>query len=131
MLDALMFLAGAVLFLLAVLFFIYLWWERGTAVRRRLALSEERQALKEKNVELEIWQKELQVWHNTLEHEQQHLEQEREEFRMLVASQHFTNERVLSAPLDTLPGQDSASLKEDHWGKNLKRIVKADRTAKS
>ncbi len=132
MLDAIMFLAGAVLFLLAVLFFIYLWWERSTAVKRRLTLAEEQQTLKEKNVELEIWQKELQVWHNTLEHEQKHLEQEREEFRMLVASQHFTSERVLSAPLDALPGQDSTSLlKEDHWGKNLKRSVKVDRASRS
>jgi hypothetical protein len=123
--DALMFLAGAVLFLLAVLFFIYLWWERGTAVKHRLALVEEQQAMKEKHVELEIWQKELQVWHNTLEHEQKHLEQEREEFRMLVASQHLTNERVLTAPLDALPEQNATLLKEDHWGKNLKRSVKA------
>jgi len=123
-LDALMFLAGAVLFLLAVLFFIYLWWERGAAAKRRLALTAEQQAIKEKSVELEIWQKELQIWHNTLEHEQKQLEEEREEFRMLVASQHLTNERVLSAPLDILPEEDNTLLKADHWGKNLKRAAK-------
>ncbi len=124
MFDALMFLAGAVLFLLAVLFFIYLWWERGAAAKRRLALTEEQQVIKEKSVELEIWQKELQVWHNTLEHEQKHLEEEREEFRVLVASQHLVNERILSAPLDALPEQNDTLLKADHWGKNLKRGVK-------
>ncbi len=117
MFDALMFLAGAILFLLAVLFSIYLWWERGAAIKRRLAIEEEQQALKEKAVELEVWQKELQVWHNTLEHEQRQLEHEREEFRMLVASQHLINERALMPPSDT---QDSALIKKDRWGKNLK-----------
>lgn len=122
-LDAVMFLAGAVLFLLAVLFFIYLWWERGAVVKRRAALAEERQDIQEKNIELEIWQKELQVWHNALEREEHQLAQEREEFRMLVASQHFANERVLSAPRD-FPEQDEGALKEDHWGKNVKRVKK-------
>jgi len=121
MLDALMFLAGAVLFLLAVLFSIYLWWERGAAIKCRLALEEEQQRLKEKSVELEVWQKELQVWHDALEHEQRQLEQEREEFRVLVASQHLLNERVLLPPLDATPEQDTALLKKDRWGKNLKR----------
>ncbi|HQE92735.1 MAG TPA: hypothetical protein PLH19_08295 [Anaerolineae bacterium] len=129
MFDALMFLAGAVLFLLAVLFSVYLWRERGTVIKQRLTLAEEQHTLKEKHVELEIWQKELQVWHNTLEQEQQHLEQEREEFRMLVASRHLAdeNERVLSAPLDALSGQDATLLKEDRWGKNLKRRVRIAR----
>lgn len=124
-LDAVMFLSGAVLFLLAVLFFIYLWVERGAAVKRRAALAEEQHAIQEKHIELEIWQKELQVWHNALEREERQLEQEREEFRMLVASQHFTNGRVLSAPRD-VSVQDEAALKEDHWGKNVKRSVKSD-----
>ncbi len=123
-LDAVMFLSGAVLFLLAVLFFIYLWVERGAAVKRRMALAEEQQDIQEKHIELEIWQKELQVWHNALEREERQLEQEREEFRMLIASQHFTNGRVLSAPRE-VSEQDEAALKEDHWGKNVKRVVKS------
>jgi len=122
-LDAVMFLAGAVLFLLAVLFFIYLWWERGATINRRAALAEEEQEIQEKSIELDIWQKELQVWHNALEREEHQLEQEREEFRMLVASQHLTNERVLSAPRDYPEQDNEAALKEDHWGKNLKRTV--------
>lgn len=123
-LDAVMFLAGAVLFLLAVLFFIYLWWERGAIIKRRVVLAEEQQDIQEKNIELEIWQKELQVWHTALEHQERQLTHEREEFRMLVASQHLTNERVLSAPRD-LPEQDEATLKEDHWGKNVKHAAKS------
>jgi len=126
-LDAVMFLAGAVLFLLAVLFFIYLWLERSATIKRRTALVEEQQEIQEKNIELEIWQKELQVWHDALEHEERQLEQEREEFRILVASQHLTNERVLSAPRD-LPDNDEAALKEDHWGKNLKHTAKSGTT---
>lgn len=129
-LDAVMFLAGAVLFLLAVLFFIYLWWERSAVVKRRAALAEEQQVIQEKNIELEIWQKELQVWHTALEHEENQLEHEREEFRMLVASQHLTNERVLSAPRD-LPEQDEITLKEDRWGKNLKHAAKSSATKRT
>ena len=123
-LDAVMFLSGAVLFLLAVLFFIYLWVERGAAVKRRAALAEERHEIQEKNIEMDIWQKELQVWHKALEHEERQLEHEREEFRMLVASHHYVNERVLSAPRDLPEQQDESVLKEDHWGKNLKRTAK-------
>lgn len=123
-LDAVMFLSGAVLFLLAVLFFIYLWVERNAAGKRRAALAAEQRDLQERHIELEIWQKELQVWHNALEREERQLAQEREEFRMLVASQHFTNGRMLSAPRD-VPEQDETILKEDHWGKNVKHTVKS------
>ncbi len=129
-LDAVMFLSGAVLFLLAVLFFIYLWVERGAAVKRRMAIAKELHDIQEKRIELEIWQKELQVWHNALEREERQLEQEREEFRMLVASQHFTNGRVLSAPRD-VSAQDETILKEDHWGKNVKRTVKSSASSAS
>ena len=121
MFDALMFLAGAVLFLLAVLFFIYNWWERSTVNKRRAALTSERQAVLEKNVELDIWQKELKVWHDTLENEQHQLEAEREEFRMLVASQDMEHNRMLSAPRDVESVDDDVVLKQDRWGKNLKR----------
>lgn len=127
-LDAVMFLAGAVLFLLAVLFFIYLWLERGATLKRRAALVEEQKEMQEKSIELEVWQKELRVWHEVLEHEERQLEQEREEFRMLVASQHLANERVLSAPRD-FPENAEASLKEDRWGKNLKHTTKSSTTA--
>ncbi len=128
MFDALMFLAGAVLFLFAVLFFIYLWWERNAAIKRRLALAEEQQALKQKKIELEIWQKELQVWHNTLEHEQKQLEQQQQEFRALVTSQNLAASRMLSAPPDSVTNQDV--LKADRWGKNLKDGVRAARTVR-
>jgi len=128
-LDAVMFLAGAVLFLLAVLFFIYLWYERGANIKRRAILAQEQQEIQDKSIDLEIWQKELRVWHDALEHEERQLEHEREEFRMLVASQHLANERVLSAPRD-LPEQDESALKADHWAKNLK-YTKSGTTKKS
>lgn len=121
MFDALMFLAGTVLFFLAVLFFIYNWWERSTVNKRHAALTGDRQAMLEKNVELEIWQKELQVWHDTLETEQQQLEAEREAFRMLVASQDAMENHVLSAPAASAVLDDEAVLKKDRWGKNLKQ----------
>jgi hypothetical protein len=124
-LDAVMFLAGAVLFMLAVLVFIYLWVERGATLKRHAILAEEQQEIQEKNIELEIWQKELQVWHNALEHEERQLEREREEFRMLIASQHIGNGRILSPPRDDHPANDETDLKEDHWGKNAKRTLKA------
>ncbi|MBN2390719.1 MAG: hypothetical protein JXR84_08350 [Anaerolineae bacterium] len=130
-LDAVMFLSGAVLFLLAVLFSIYLWIERGATVKRRAALAGERQEIQDKNIELEIWQKELRVWHDALDHEERQLEQEREEFRMLVASHHLANERVLTAPRDLPEGEDDeVALKEDHWGKNLKHTAKSSTTTK-
>ncbi|MGC9395991.1 MAG: hypothetical protein ACP5J4_14195 [Anaerolineae bacterium] len=130
-LDAVMFLAGAVLFLLAVLFFIYLWLERSATVKRGAALVEEQKEMQEKSIELEIWQKELRVWHDALEYEERQLEQEREEFRMLVASQHLANERVLSAPRDILENDETVALKEDHWGKNLKHTTKSSTTTKA
>lgn len=120
MFDALMFLGGTVLFFLAVLFFIYNWWERSTVTKGRAALAGERQTMLEKNVELDIWQKELQVWHDTLETGQKQLEEEREAFRMLVASQDMLVNRVLSAPVDG-EVQDDELLKKDRWGKNLKK----------
>lgn len=129
-LDAVMFLAGAVLFLLAVLFFIYLWWERGAIIKRRALLAEDLQEVQEKSIELEIWQKELQVWHTALDHEERQLEKEREEFRMLVTSHHLSSGRVLSAPRD-LPEQDESALKEDHWGKNIKRVPKSSTATRS
>ena len=119
MFDALMFLAGTVLFFLAVLFFIYNWWERSTVNKSRAALTRERQSILEKNVEMDIWQKELQVWHDTLETEQKQLKEEREEFRMLVASQNVLESHALSAPTSAEPLDDE--LKNDRWGKNLKR----------
>jgi hypothetical protein len=118
--DALMFLSGAVLFFLTVLFFIYNWWERSTVTKRRVVLDSDQQTIKEKNAEIEIWQKELQVWHNTLEREQKQLEEEREEFRMLVASQDMPNNRILSAPQEASPEQEGSSIKGDRWGKNTK-----------
>lgn len=130
-LDAVMFLAGAVLFLLAVLFFIYLWLERSATVKRGAALVEEQKEMQEKSIELEIWQKELRVWHDALEYEERQLEQEREEFRMLVASQHLANERVLSAPRDIPENDETFALKEDHWGKNLKHTTKSSTTTKA
>jgi hypothetical protein len=129
-LDAVMFLSGAVLFLLAVLFAIYLWIERSAIIKRRAALAEQQQDAQEKNIELEIWQKELRVWHDALGQKERQLEQEREEFRMLVASQHLANERVLSAPRDVSVNDESV-LKGDRWGKNLKHTVKSSTTTKT
>ena len=87
MFDAIFFLAGAVLFLLAVLFFVFLWQDRTSLVRRREGLQEEMGTLKEQRAELDIWQRELQVWEQGLKREHLALEQAREELRMLTASQ--------------------------------------------
>lgn len=115
-----MFLSGAVLFFLSVLFFIYNWWDRSTLTKRHATLTNQQQTSKEKNVELDIWQKELQVWHDTLEREQNQLESEREEFRMLVASQDIPNSRILSAPQESSTEQDESPSKTERWGKNIK-----------
>jgi len=86
MFEAILFLAGAVLFLLAVLFFVFLWQDRTAIVRQGEALKNETQVLKEQRVDLEIREHELTVWSQGLEHQQIALEQAREELRMLTAS---------------------------------------------
>jgi len=86
MFDAILFLAGAVLFFLAVLFFVFLWQDRLSLSRRREELQAEVASMKEQKAELDIWERELKVWANGLEREQLMLAQAREELRMLTAS---------------------------------------------
>ena len=77
---------GAVLFLLAVIFFVFVWSDRNRLLRQRNLLENEKGVIVERQVELEIWNRELQVWYESLEQQQHQLEQEREELRMLTAS---------------------------------------------
>lgn len=93
MLEAVFFLAGAVLFFLAVVFFVFLWQDRMALARRKsdilLRLAELEQvkgALKEQRVEMDIREHELLVWAEGLEHQQLALEQAEEQLRMLTAS---------------------------------------------
>ena len=93
MFEALLFLAGAVLFFLAVLFFVFLWQDRTALLRRRAemraqiaALEQTSANLKEQRVDMDIWERELRVWAEGLERQQQALEQAEEQLRMLTAS---------------------------------------------
>lgn len=86
MFEAIMFLAGAVLFFLSALFFVYLWQDRTSLLKRRQALQIEVADLKEQRVELDIREHELMVWSQGLEHQQEALEQAEEELRMLTAT---------------------------------------------
>ena len=75
MFEAILFLAGAVLFFLSVLFFVFLWQDRLTLAQRSEALQIEVADLKEHRVELDIREHELLVWGEGLEHQQKALEQ--------------------------------------------------------
>lgn len=85
MFEAILFLAAAMLFFLAVLFFVFLWQDRLSLRRRKRMLEVELAAMKEERVELDIWQHELKVWAEGLEEQQLALEQAQEELRMLTA----------------------------------------------
>jgi len=82
--DAAMFLAGAVLFLCSVVFFVLVWYDRAALVRRRRSLEQELQRLREERIDVEIREHELAVWQVSLDHEYRQLEQVREELRMLT-----------------------------------------------
>ena len=113
-----MFMLGAVLFLLAVLFFVFVWSDRNRLLRQRDLLENDRHRMAEQKVELEIWNTELQVWYESLEEQQRQLEQDREELRMLTASKQ---------PPPTSPSEDTAPPTKSHTrhrnpfkGKNIK-----------
>ena len=84
--EAILFLAGAVLFFLAVLFFVFLWQDRAALTRRHEELETEMGALKEQRVDLDIWEHELQVWALGLEHQQLAIAKAEEELKMLTAT---------------------------------------------
>lgn len=88
MFEAILFLAGALLFFLAALFFVFLWQDRVAIMRRRAELETQieaqQAALKEQKIDLDILEHELQVWAQSLEQEQAALAEAREELRMLT-----------------------------------------------
>ncbi len=84
--EAILFLAGAVLFFLAVLFFVFLWQDRAALARRHEELETEIDTLKEQRVDLDIWEHELQVWAMGLEHQQLAIAKAEEELKMLTAA---------------------------------------------
>ncbi len=90
-LEAAVFLAGAVLFLLAVLFFLYAWRERAAAARASDELQARQETLRQQRVEIDLRERELSVWARGLEQEQQALELERAALKMLTAGEQEGN----------------------------------------
>lgn len=85
MFEAIVFTAGAVLFLFAVLYFVMLWQDRVSLARRHTQLDAELASLKEQKVEMDIRERELKVWADGLEHQQRAIAKAEEELRMLAA----------------------------------------------
>jgi septal ring factor EnvC (AmiA/AmiB activator) len=85
MFDAVLFLGGAVLFLLAVVFFVVLWQQRVEVEEREATLEQMETEIREQRVDLEILERELTVWEDGLAQEQRMLEEAKEELRMLTA----------------------------------------------
>ena len=130
MFEAILFLAGAVLFFLSVLFFVFLWQDRLTLARRSEALQVEVTDLKEQRVELDIREHELEVWDEGLAHQQKALEQAQEELRMLTASKQVPEPPFVVAPDGKVaPPPERASRAangEPNTLKNVKQKVKLD-----
>jgi hypothetical protein len=95
--EAVLFLAGAILFLLAVVFFVYLWQDRLALMRRREALQVEVALLKEQRVDLDIMERELLVWAQGLEHQQHAIAEAEEELRMLTATKRYADDLSVGA----------------------------------
>ena len=130
MFEAILFLAGAVLFFLAVLFFVFLWQDRLTQARRGEALQVEVIDLKEQRVELDIREHELSVWGGGLEHQQKALEQAQEELRMLTAGKQAPDPTfvVASSGEVTASGEVAPRAIDGEAGvlKNVKQKVKLE-----
>jgi len=130
MFEAILFLAGAVLFFLSVLFFVFLWQDRMALARRRKALQLELARLKEERVELDIREHELLVWGEGLEHQQKALEQAQEELRMLTASKQAPEPTFIVAPSgEVTPSPERAPNTRDGEPsvlKNLKQKAKLE-----
>ncbi|MCU0522519.1 MAG: hypothetical protein MUF84_17730 [Anaerolineae bacterium] len=85
MFEAIVFLAGAVLFFLAVIYFVILWQDRVALSRRHKQLQVELAEIKGQRIDLEIRERELQVWAEGLDHQQHAIAKAEEELRMLTA----------------------------------------------
>jgi hypothetical protein len=130
MFEAILFLAGAVLFFLAVLFFVFLWQDRMALIHRRETLQVEAAGLKEQRVELDIREHELQVWGGGLEHQQKALEQAQEELRMLTASKQAPDPTFVVAPSGEVTASGEVAPRaidgESSVLKNVKQKVKLE-----
>lgn len=131
MFEAIIFLSGAVLFFLAVLFFVFLWQDRASLTQRREALEVEVSALMEQRVDLDIREHELTVWAEGLEHQQKALEQAEKELRMLTASKQTATQPearpFVVEPSGEIHDPDGATEKQDQERnvlKNLKQDAK-------
>ena len=123
MFEAILFLAGAVLFFLSVLFFVFLWQDRMALERRREALQVEVTDLKEQRVDLDIREHELEVWGDGLEHQQKALEQAQEELRMLTASKQSPEPPFVVAPSgEVTPPAERAPRAQDGEPSVLKNV---------
>ncbi len=115
--EAILFLAGAVLFLLAVVFFIFLWQDRVTLFRRREALRAELMMMKEQRVDLDIREHELVVWAEGLENQQKAIEKAEEELRMLTAAKLVSGSEEIH---DAAPVEMDAEMAPRSASKNVK-----------
>lgn len=96
MFDAIIFLAGTLLFFVAVLFFVSSWRERRALTEERMTLTVQQQALSEQKVELDIWQRELQVWYSSLQSEQRQLAEDKQKLLILAAPQQTPDRQQIS-----------------------------------
>lgn len=116
MFEAILFFAGAILFLLAVVLFGVTWRDRHVISETRAKMTTEQKAMAEKHVELDIWQRELQVWLKSLETEQRQLVDERQRLLMLAAPPEEDRITSLETSLEVHP----ETKKQKGKGKNFK-----------
>ena len=130
MFEAIIFLSGAVLFFLAVLFFVFLWQDRVALSRRREALEDEVAVLMEQRVDLDIREHELTVWAQGLEYQQQAIEQAERELRMLTASKQAAGQPSDSRPFVVNSEGDvrrpEAGSEKDDQDRNVLKNLKRD-----
>ncbi len=118
MFEAIVFVAGAVLFLLAVLYFVILWQDRVSLARRQVQLDTELASLKEQKIDLDIRERELRVWADGLEHQQRAIAKAEEELRMLTASK-----SELESLATTASGDPQRSSSSRRMSKNAKHAT--------
>jgi hypothetical protein len=121
MFDAVLFLGGAILFLLAVVFFVVLWQQRVEVEDRERTIEQMEAEMREQRVDLEILERELSVWEKGLVQEQKMLEDAREELRMLTAVKQpggggadFNAETASDLALSSRQRQASSDSKDRH-----------------
>lgn len=124
MFEAIVFVAGAVLFFLAVLFFVFLWQDRLALAHRHREVQAQLTTMKEQRVDLDIRERELRVWAEGLEHQQLAIAKAEEEYRMLTAAKQAPDHGQTTAGYRPAEGDGRrrpAEQARDHATKNAKR----------